>query len=158
MAAREHEWQFDALDLHQVLSRLDDPGAWAGNGALRISRAGSASQVDVYLDTADRRFHRAGYSLRVRRVNRRVRAEATLKSLDSAGGAGAMRNRQEISQEVGQADPKLLAGEGGPVGERVRAVAGRKQLAPLFEVRKTPSPVPAKRSVPSPAFGAVVSA
>src|SRR5436190_6355074 len=135
MAVHEHEWQFDALDLPQVIRRLGDADAWLRDDGLRISSRGSTRQVDVYLDTADRRFQGAGYALRVRRVNRRVGAEATLKSLDSERPNASLRSRRELSQEVGQGDPAVLAAEEGRVGERVRAVAGRDALVPLFEVR-----------------------
>ncbi len=136
MATRENEWQFDALDLRSVLRRLNDAAGWVGSSTLQISPLGSTSQVDQYFDTEDQRFHRAGYSLRVRRVNRRKLAEATLKSLESATtAAGGVRSRQEISQPVEQLDATLQAVAGGPVIDRVRAVAGRKPLLPLFEVR-----------------------
>src|SRR5207248_3992999 len=135
MALHEHEWQFDALDLPQVIRRLDDADVWLRDDGLQIFSHGSTRQVDVYLDTADRRFQGAGYALRVRRVNRRVGAEATLKSLDSLHPNASLRSRRELSQEVGQGDPAVLAAGEGRVGERVRAVAGRKPLVPLFEVR-----------------------
>jgi triphosphatase len=136
VATRENEWQFDALDLRSVLRRLNDAAGWVGSSTLQISPLGSTSQVDQYFDTEDQRFHRAGYSLRVRRVNRRKLAEATLKSLESATtAAGGVRSRQEISQPVEQLDATLQAVAGGPVIDRVRAVAGRKPLLPLFEVR-----------------------
>jgi CHAD domain-containing protein len=136
VATRENEWQFDALDLHSVLRRLNDSAEWIGSSTLQISPLGSTRLVDLYLDTEDQRFHRAGYSLRVRRINRRRRAEAMLKSLESvATAAENMRSRQEISQTVEQSDASLLGLADGPVIDRVRAVAGRKPLLPLFEVR-----------------------
>ena len=135
MAVHEHEWQFDALDLPQVIRRLDDADVWLRDDGLQIFSHGSTRQVDVYIDTADRRFQGAGYALRVRRVNRRVGAEATLKSLDSLHPNASLRSRRELSQEVGQGDPAVLAAGEGRVGERVRAVAGRRPLVPLFEVR-----------------------
>lgn len=134
MAVEEHEWQFDALDLRQVIRRLNDSDPWSGDDGLQVSPRGSTRQVDVYLDTADRRFQRADYALRVRRVNRRVHAEATLKSLDPAGGDRGLRSRREISREVGQGDAAVLAAAADDLGELVRAVAGRKPLSPLFEV------------------------
>jgi CHAD domain-containing protein len=136
VATRENEWLFDALDLHSVLRWLDDAARQVGNSTLQISPLGSSRQVDLYLDTDDWRFHRAGYSLRVRRVNRRRLAEATLKSLEPvARTAGSTRSRQELSQTVERLDTGPLALADGPVIDRVRAVAGRKPLLPLFEVR-----------------------
>jgi triphosphatase len=135
VATRENEWQFDALDLHSVLRRLNDAAGWIGNSTLQISALGSIRQVDRYLDTEDQRIHRAGYSLRVRRVNRRRRAEATLKGLESVPTTAGLRSRQEISQPVEQSEATLLAVPSGPVIDRVRAVAGRKALLALFEVR-----------------------
>jgi inorganic triphosphatase YgiF len=136
VATRKNEWQFDALDIHSVLRCLDDASEWAGDRTLQISALGSTRHVDVYLDTENQRFHRAGYSLRVRRINRRRRAEATLKSLNpGAPAAGSTRSRQEITQPVEQLDATLLAAAEGPVIDRVRAVAGNKPILPLFEVR-----------------------
>jgi CHAD domain-containing protein len=136
VATRENEWQFDALDLNSVRRWLDDAAARVGSSTLQVSPLGSTRQVDLYLDTEDQRFHRAGYSLRVRRVNRRRLAEATLKSLDPvATAAGSTRSRREISQPVERSDTTSLALADGPVIDRVRAVAGRRPLLHLFEVR-----------------------
>ena len=135
MAARENGWQFDALDLRAVLGRLNDTAGWLGSSTPQISPVGSTRQVDLYFDTEDLRFHRAGYSLRIRRVNRRRHAEATLETLESATAAGNLQSRPVISQPVEAFDARLLAVAGGPVTDRVRAVAGRKRLLPLFEIR-----------------------
>jgi CHAD domain-containing protein len=135
VAARENGWQFDALDLRAVLGRLNDSAGWLGSSTPQISPVGSTRQVDLYFDTEDLRFHRAGYSLRIRRVNRRRHAEATLKTLESAPAAGNLQSRPVISQPVEGFDAHLLAVARGPVTDRVRAVAGRKPLLPLFEIR-----------------------
>jgi CHAD domain-containing protein len=135
---REVEWQFDALDLGPVERWLHDPAAWGdGSVPVRVEPAGSVNQVDQYLDTVDWRFHRAGYVLRIRRLSRRKGAagEATLKSLDSTESTDpALRNRRELTERLEQPDPASLVRAEGPVGERVRAVAGRRRLRPLFEV------------------------
>ncbi len=134
--APEVEWQFDAVDLRAVVRWLEAGGGLDGAAGVRATAAGTVSQVDVYLDTDDRRFQRAGYALRVRRVGRRRGGEAALKSL---GGASAdsegLRRRREVSEALERPDPATIAAAGGPVGERVRAVAGKKRLLPLFEVR-----------------------
>jgi len=116
---------------------LADAGGWFTDGPFEISAGGSANQVDLYLDTDDQRFRRAGYSLRIRRVNRRRSGEATLKGLTSESSASApgIRIRPEISQPLESADVEVLAGSDGPVAERIGAIAGRKPLVRLFEVR-----------------------
>ena len=58
MDVRELEWQFDAVDLRPVMRWLADPARQADAGAVRVDPGGSASQVDVYLDTDDHRFQR----------------------------------------------------------------------------------------------------
>jgi triphosphatase len=136
LEAREQEWQFDAVDLRPVMRWLVDPAR--AKCAVSIESRGSASQVDVYLDTTDRRFQRAGYALRVRRTgrSRAAVAEATLKEIASADtGDRGLRSRREVTQRLKDADSKLLSQSEGPVGERVRAVAGKKKVQPLFEVR-----------------------
>ena len=135
--AHEVEWQLDALDLRPVLRWLANPGAGtAVHGVTVVANGNGVTQVDRYLETDDWRFHRAGYALRVRRVGRRRAGEATLKGLD--GGAAdvpGLRSRREVTESLGAADVPTLLRASGPVGERVRAVAGRKPLLPLFEVR-----------------------
>jgi CHAD domain-containing protein len=131
---RELEWQFDALDLRPVVRWLDEH---ADAEQLTITPAGTVNQVDVYLDTDDRRFHRAGYTLRLRGIARRAGAggELTLKALGSTPATDGLRVRREVSEQLERADPALLGQADGPVGERVRAVAGKRRVEPLFEVR-----------------------
>ena len=130
----EVEWQFDVLDLEPVRRWLTDSGP--KDGAYTVASAGSVTQSDTYLDTEDQRFGRAGFTLRIRRLGRRRGGEATLKAIDSAPTkVSGLRSRREVSEHVHDADPAHLASAAGPVGERVRAVAGGKTLLPLFEVR-----------------------
>ncbi len=134
---REVEWQLDAVDLRPVVRWLGEPARWEGTGGVRVVRAGSDNHIDLYLDTDDRRFQRAGYSLRIRRPTRGDDGggEATLKSLDSsAPGGSGLRSRTELSEAVEQSEPAALVAAPGVVGERVRAVAGTKPLLSLFEV------------------------
>ena len=86
--------------------------------------------LDAYYDTEDWRSYRAGYSLRVRRDGES--AEATMKVLPPA--EGAIRQRREISEPLkGNAkNPKVTR---GTVGERVRRLAGARDLRPLFKLR-----------------------
>ena len=131
-------WQFDAVDLRPVVRWLDELAEGAESLAVRIETRGSTSQVEVYLDTDDRRFHRAGYALRVRRAGRGkgAGAEATMKELDSfATDPPGERSRHGVSERLQSADPELLAEGDGPVAERVRALAGRKRMRLQFEVR-----------------------
>ena len=138
MDAQEVEWHFDAVDLRSVQRWLTEPKGWPRDaGSVHVAAAGSSNQVDLYLDTNDRRFHRAGYALRIRRLSRRGDGggEAMLKALDPADSAvPGLRNRRELSEQLVQADPPGLMRAEGPVGQRVRALIGRKRLLPLFEV------------------------
>jgi len=135
--AREIEWQFDTLDLRPVLRWLDKRDACsAAQGVDVVANGTGVTQVDRYFETEQWRFHRAGYSLHVRRVGRRRGGEATLKGLDvAAAEAPGLRSRREVSESLEAADVTTLLRATGPVGERVRAVAGNKPLLPLFEVR-----------------------
>jgi CHAD domain-containing protein len=136
--AREVEWQLDAVDLRPVVRWLSEPARWEGAGAVRVARAGNDNHVDLYLDTHDRRFQRAGYALRIRRPIRNDGqvGEAKLKSLDPpAGGESGLRSRRELAESIESSEPAALATAPGVVGERVRAVAGTRPLLSLFEVR-----------------------
>jgi CHAD domain-containing protein len=130
----EVEWQFDVLDLEPVRRWLTDSGV-DGSG-YSVAAAGTVTHSDTYLDTADQRFGRAGFALRIRRLGRRRGGEATLKAIDSAQTkVSGLRSRREVSEQLDDAEPAHLARADGPVGERVRAVAGGRPLLPLFEVR-----------------------
>ena len=124
---REVEWQLDADDLDAVdrwvRARPADATPRAEAGSVRELR-------DTYLDTDDWRLFRAGWVLRVRRDGERC--EVTLKSREPA--VDARRDRREISQDVPDASPASMRAAHGPVGERVRAVAGDRELRPLFDV------------------------
>jgi len=130
---REVEWQFDAVDLGSVSRHLDRHHA--DHAGVVVADAGAVTNVDLYLDTEDHRLHRAGYALRLRRVGRQRRAEATLKSIHSTENRPGLRNRVELAQAVAGADPEILLRDEGVVSDRVNAVAGHKPLLPLFVVR-----------------------
>lgn len=129
------EWQFDAVDLRPVVRWLEAPAGWIDKVPMRVVPSGSASQVDRYLDTDDQRIHRAGYALRHRRAGRRSGAEAMLESLDRATNDPGPGGRREISEPLDQPDPSRVIDTAGPVGTRVRALAGSRRLRPLFDVR-----------------------
>ena len=134
---QEIAWTFDAVDLRPVQRWLEGPERRVGAHAIEVvaSRA-VTTQVDLYFETDDLRFQRAGYALRIRRMGRRREADASLKGLDSASvdGSGA-RSRLELNERLRSADLDALLCAAGPVGQRVRAVVGTKTLVTMFEVR-----------------------
>lgn len=142
---QEVEWQFDAFDLRPVerwiAPRVGAASPAAGEDGNAIAAPGSNGAVlrpkppreliDTYLDTNDWRFHRAGYALRVRRHGRHV--EATLKSL--APPSDGLRSRREITEALSADGLEALLASQGPVGARVKAVAGSHAVRPIFEIR-----------------------
>ena len=124
--SNEIEWQFEADDLDRVERWLRGQPRTA---ALRFVPAKDAVQRDAYFDTEAWDFHRAKFSLRVRRSA--SRSEVTLKALGSS--AAGLQTRREISQPLpeGEAD---IAHQYGPVSERLRLLAADRELRPLFEV------------------------
>jgi triphosphatase len=132
-ADAEVEWQLDAQDLRPVLRWIETISAAGTTEGVTIAPAHTDNHVDTYLDTADRRLDRAGYSVRLRR-GRRPPAEATLKSLNGGGPTGP-RIRRELAEHVELDEPSAIAGAPGPVGERVRALVGSRELVPLFDVQ-----------------------
>ncbi len=102
----------------------------SGSGLL-VSQESAEDLVDTYYDTEDWRFHRAGYALRVR--GKGSGAEATMKSLASA--EGNLRRRREISEPLSNEKLETLRKANGPVGERVRALVGTREVRPVFEIR-----------------------
>lgn len=124
----EVEWQFDADDFGAVERWLREHRSVAGISA---SSAPAKELSDTYYDTEDWRFYRAGYALRVRRDGRKV--EATMKAL--APAEDGVRRRREISEPLRSGGMKTLRRARGPVGERLRRLAGDEELRPLFEIR-----------------------
>jgi inorganic triphosphatase YgiF len=124
---QETEWQFEAADLERVESWLERHPSISG---LSLISGATRELNDTYYDTEDWRLYRAGYALRVRRDGESL--EATMKSL--AAAEGELRRRREISEPLdGRATTPKRAR--GPVGERLRMLAGARDLRPLFEVR-----------------------
>ena len=125
---QEIEWQFDADDLRPVedwLGRFDP-----GSSGLVVAPETTLEITDTYYDTADWRFYRAGYALRVRSTNGEV--EATMKSLTPA--EGSLRRRREISEPLEDDKPATLKQTEGPVGGRSRALVGGREMRPLFRL------------------------
>src|SRR5918995_1514706 len=129
---QEVEWQFDGADLERV-------EGWLGEGhedlGIFVESGEEKELTDVYYDTADWKLYRAGYALRIRRLDRR-RSEATIKSLASVASDDDARRRREISETLRGEEPGALLNKKklGPVGEHLRALVGSRELRPLFEV------------------------
>ena len=123
---QEIEWQFEA-DLVSVEGWLEENPTGAG---LRVAAGETKVLTDTYYDTEDWRFYRAGYALRVRHDGKR--AEATMKSLATPEESGP-KKRREISEPLRSG--KTLKSAHGPVGERLRLLAGARDVRRLFEVR-----------------------
>jgi triphosphatase len=130
--AREVEWQLTAPDLGPVRRWLD---RHAELDDLSIEPLPTQQLHDTYLDTEDWRIFRAGFALRLREKSekRKGHVEATLKGLHSAREEVA--DRREITERIPEGRPKALAQAVGPVGSRVRDVAGARPLRTLFDVR-----------------------
>jgi inorganic triphosphatase YgiF len=124
---REVEWQLDAVDLRPVARFLSA----RPDGDVALRRSGATNLRDRYLDTHDWRLHRAGATLRIRTAGRR--SEATLKSKGTL--VGGLRDRRELTEQLSTADPEAIRGLPGEVGRTVRALAGRRRLRQLFEIR-----------------------
>jgi CHAD domain-containing protein len=154
----EVEWQFDGADLSAVeqwVAALPSRPASDGLPVLSVVARAPRRLVDRYFDTEDWRIRRAGFALRERRRGHGL--EATLKALgdaplagrdasggghdldsrDASGGGtspGAPRERVEITQPLPAEGLAALDPE-GPVGRRVRTIAGESQLVQMFEIR-----------------------
>ena len=126
---QEVEWQFDVDDLGPVEDWLKEHSSISGFAILSKK---IRELTDTYYDTEDWRFYRAGYALRIRRDGKKV--EATMKSLSPAEDGG-LKRRREISEPLKNGGVKTLTTARGPVGERLRLLAGTRDLRPLFEVR-----------------------
>ena len=138
----EIEWQFDALDLRPVerwlagLPGLPAHVSFAERTPDQVSSTVTAQPrpaerlVDSYVDTADWRIGRSGFVLRVR--HRGGRGEVTLKDVVQA--KGGLRRRLEVTEPL-PADGVGALGATGPVGWRLHALAGKRTLQPVLEVR-----------------------
>jgi triphosphatase len=147
---QEVEWQFEDADLERVESWLEER---AEDLSIAIGPGAKKELVDTYYDTEDWRLYRAGYALRIRRADKET--EATMKSLTAAGSgdrggtSGNAWRRREISEPLENGEVENLLKARGPVGERLRALAGVRELRPLFEVhtnRQTFDLVPGERA------------
>jgi triphosphatase len=135
----EVEWQLDALDLRPVERWLADvpslPATTVGTApAIDVATRPARRLTDTYLDTADWRIGRSGFSLRIRQ--RAGHHQVTLKDTSPAAAAG-LRRRVEITEALAEGGLGGLDGLGGegPVGRRLRALVGTRALEPVLEVR-----------------------
>lgn len=132
----EQEWQFDTPLLQPVVDWLR---GWTSDSH-SVAEEGTVTQVDTYLDTADRRFYQARVALRAR-FKPEKGWELTLKTFGEA--KEGRRNRKEINERIATdlgADADvvgLLALAHGPVWQRGKAVVGRERLEPLFVIENT---------------------
>jgi triphosphatase len=136
-ATTEVEWQFDALDLRPVerwLAALPSR-FYADVPTLTVLAKPTRRLVDRYMDTSDWRVGQAGFVLRTRQRGRAV--EVTLKETRPAE-PGGLRRRLELTESLPSGLSAL--GPSGPVGRRVRAVAGRRPLVQVLEVRTRRQP------------------
>ena len=133
--AVEIEWQFDALDLRPVerwLALL--PTLSIGtDGQQTVTALAKTPRrlLDSYVDTDDWRMVRAGFVVRIRHRGRHD--EVTLKDTQSAADGG-LRQRLEVNEELPAGGIDAL-GPAGPVGRRVHAIAGRRPLREVLQVR-----------------------
>jgi triphosphatase len=146
--AREVEWQLTAHDLGVVRRWLDQHTRL---DHLSIKPLPVQQLHDTYLDTEDWRVFRAGFALRLREKEGHV--EATLKGIRSAREDVA--DRREITEPLSQSRAKALAQATGPVGNRVRDVAGVKPLRTLFEVRTSRQRFAVRGRGPAAAVGEI---
>ena len=131
----EVEWQFDAFDLRPVerwLATLPTLAVEADGGGTVTALAQTPRRlVDSYLDTDDWRVARAGFVTRTRHRGRHV--EVTMKDMHPAQGDG-LRQRLEVTEAVPPGGVGDLGPE-GPVGRRLRAIAGTRPLREVLQVR-----------------------
>jgi CHAD domain-containing protein len=134
----EIEWQFDALDLRPVerwLAAVPLRIAGVAQGTMETAVTATAEPTrrltDRYLDTDDWRIGRSGFVLRARTRGRKE--EATLKDTRPAGPEG-LRRRLEVTEPLGAGGIDALPSD-GPVGRRLAAVAGRRPLRQVLEIR-----------------------
>ncbi len=131
----EVEWQLDALDLRPVERWLASfpkvvPGTGGASVVVSVVARAVRRTVDVYLDTEDWRIGRSGFVLRIR--HDADQGEVTLK--DTTPAVAGLRRRVEVNEPLPAAGLGALDPD-GPVGRRLRALAGDAPLAQLLEIR-----------------------
>jgi triphosphatase len=110
--------------------------ARAGDFGFSLTSGPVQDQTDIYLETEDWRFYRASYALRLRRQASAGGIVAQLRWLDEAGGGlPSPEPRREVSEPLADGNLETLRKASGPVGQRLRALAGVKTIRPLFAVQ-----------------------
>jgi triphosphatase len=132
---QEIEWQYDAEELGPVEEWIGERGGDPGGSGLTVAKGPTKELADTYYDTEDWGLYRAGYALRVRQGTSGKRLEATMKALTSAGADSNLRRRREISEPLKGGGTEAFFETSGPVGERLRALVGAREMRPIFEVR-----------------------
>ena len=131
----EVEWQFDALDLRPVerwLATVPTLAVDTNEGGPVTALAQTPRRmVDSYLDTDDWRVARAGFVVRTRHRGRHE--EVTMKDMRPAQGDG-LRQRLEVTEVMPTGGVTDL-GPDGPVGRRLHAIVGTRQLHEVLQVR-----------------------
>ncbi len=116
-------WRFEAEKAASVEKWLSGPAADLGAA---LDPKGTAEEHDLYADTDDRSFHRAGYALRVRRADGRI--EAAMVPLRPGA-------READPVPAASEDPEDLRRAPDPLGANVRAVAGPRALRAVVLAR-----------------------
>lgn len=123
----EVEWQFSAEAVEPVerwLAAANIPGYTVVPTKKKVL-------TDRYLDTADWRLHRAGFTCRVREKS--DGAELTLKSMAEA--KDAMRSRREVNEAIPTATLEAAAAAQGACATIIRHACGLRPLRELFTVQ-----------------------
>ena len=132
----ELEWQFAAQDLASARDWLAaQPQNNSHNASeRRFSARPTLNLQDTYYDSSDWMIFRAGFALRVRRASQDdgepPDTEITLKSLHA--GHNGLARRTEFSEKIGDTGLDEVLARGQGIGGRIRALVGKRPLAPLF--------------------------
>ncbi len=133
--SRQTEWQFDAVDLRPVVRWLEAPAGWIDKVPCASSHPAAQARSTVTsiptISASTVRGMPSDTDGRVDEPEPRQRSRASTRATNDPGP----RRRREISEPLDQADPSRIIDTAGPVGTRVRALAGSRPLRLLFEVR-----------------------
>ena len=122
----EVEWQFSVESVESVerwLASANIPG-------YTVVPAKKKALTDRYLDSADWRLHRAGFTCRVREKG--DGAELTLKTMAEA--QDSMRSRREVNEPILSATLESASAAQGICGAIIRHARGLHPLRELFTV------------------------
>lgn len=145
--------RFQALDLYPVerwLERWLEPERHSSS--VRVSRSGERDCREAHLDTDDWRIHRAGLSL----VMRRFESDEIWAILEARDAAKPFRRFQRrLESKTFDDGIREILSQSGELGDRCRALAGRRPLVVLFKaevrVQQYRLVEATQRAVPAPA-------